>query len=188
MEQPLLSDVVMPRKTKGLFMQTRLSPRSWSIALACSFAMSSLLHSRVRADDPQTLADCEGEYAQCFERAGFFGYFFCPQRYDWCVAQVRGRLPSELTQALDQLDNCERLNALCRTASEGDPQELSYCSREQNVCIMNAFGIEPSPERPKDALCIQDAMRCARASQTSDGLEQCAQSLQRCLATPTPPL
>lgn len=169
-------------------MQSHLTPKICSAALASAVALTLLFQSHAQADDPQTLADCEADYVQCFESAGFFGYFFCPQQYNQCAREVRSRLPAEVTQALDQVDNCQRINAVCRTAAEGDSEQLSYCWREQNVCIMDAFGIQPPPEGPKDALCIQDATRCLQASRTSDELGECGRSLQACLATPTQPL
>ena len=150
--------------------------------------MTSLFHGRARADEPQTLADCQNEYARCFDSAGFFGYFFCPQAYNQCVALVRGRLPAEVTQTLDQVNACERTSAICRTAAEGDSQQLGYCWRRQNLCIMDAFGIQPSPEGPKDALCIQDAMMCLNASKSASDLGDCGQSLRNCLSTPPEPL
>ena len=86
-------------QTKGLFMQSHFTPRIFSAALASAFALTLLFQSLARADDPQTLADCDAEYMQCFQSAGFFGYFFCPQRYNQCVQDVRRSLPSEITKA-----------------------------------------------------------------------------------------
>lgn len=167
-------------------MQLRL-PKFLSVVLATA-ALTTLFQSRAEAVDPQTLADCEDEYARCFDSAGFFGYFVCPQQYNRCVAEVRRRLPPEITQTLDKVNACQRTEAVCRTTAEGDAEQLGYCTRKQTVCIMDAFGIEPPVEGPKDTLCIQGAVMCLNASESANDFGECGQSLRNCLSTPPPPL
>jgi hypothetical protein len=158
------------------------------LSLSAAAAMILLSHGTAAAQDPRSLADCETAYAQCFANFGFFGYFVCPQAYTQCVAQVRSTLPSEITQTLDQVEACSRSAAVCRTAAEGEAQKVASCSRREDLCVMDAFGVQPPPDSAKDMLCVQNALRCLNRSETAAGLGECGQSLRNCLAAPTPPL
>ena len=174
----------------ALHVTTRINAMQRRIVSSITLAIATLVlgyQNIAAADDPHTLADCEAAYSQCFASAGFFGFFFCPQQYTQCVAQVRSRLAPEVTQVLDQVNACSRADATCRTASEGDSDKLASCSRKQTLCVMDAFGVQPSPDSAKDRLCVQDAVMCLNASETRDQLDACGQSLRNCLDHPAEP-
>lgn len=157
------------------------------VALA-SAALTLLLHDHAAAQEPRTQADCRSEYTACFAVAGFFGYFFCPQRYVQCVDRVRSKLPTQITQTLDDVESCRKLGDVCRDKAGGEPDALGLCSRQQSVCIMDVLGVQPSPESAKNALCVQDAVSCVEASETNDDLARCVTSLRNCVMHPTEPL
>lgn len=126
-----------------------------------------------------TLAECAAQRDKCYAQNPLFGLLTCPLQYTQCTVTASNGIPAAVTSAINDTAACARTAATCLGKATNAAGALQ-CRQAEADCVAAVVDARLPPVVTGTAQCIDDAVSCVRASETTNDVAGCAGDLQNC--------